>query len=342
MNGDDEILYANSRAHLYLGLPEDEGEAIPVKFMEQAGKQYRPQPEEVWAAWTEGSVPLPESPRYLVRPESEESEAFWLQVDVLEMPAQMLRHRVILLRDVTSLITTQRDMRSFHGLISHKLRTPFTGILGSLQLLVDSGAEMSGDDIKEFSMLTLESAERFYKEIENILMYLDAPGLAKLKERFCFSQFESTVAELGAAMDIRSITVMCPEALRKATLALSQKAVNLILREVLENAVKFHPEQSPVVEVSVSGDEVGKITIKIGDDGLTLSPEQLVRMWAPYYQCEKYFTGQAEGIGLGLAMVAALVWGTGGACRAHNQQGKAGIVIELVLPLAEDGGEMDE
>jgi hypothetical protein len=41
-------------------------------------------------------------------------------------------------------------------------------------------------------------------------------------------------------------------------------------------------------------------------------------------------------MGLGLAMVATLVWGVGGTCRAYNRQDGQGIVVELVLPLAKD------
>jgi hypothetical protein len=62
----------------------------------------------------------------------------------------------------------------------------------------------------------------------------------------------------------------------------------------------------------VSRSNAATVNLRIDDDGLTLSPEQLARAWSPYYQGEKYFTGQATGMGLGLSMVATLVWGAGG------------------------------
>jgi nitrogen fixation/metabolism regulation signal transduction histidine kinase len=63
-------------------------------------------------------------------------------------------------------------------------------------------------------------------------------------------------------------------------------------------------------------------------------------VWSPYYQDEKYFTGQMPGMGLGLAMVAAIVWGVGGTCRIHNREQGPGVVVELVLPLAQDAEEV--
>jgi K+-sensing histidine kinase KdpD len=56
-------------------------------------------------------------------------------------------------------------------------------------------------------------------------------------------------------------------------------------------------------------------------------------MWTPYYQGEKHFTGESAGMGLGLSMVASLIWNVGGSCRAYNRDDGPGIVIDLVIPL---------
>lgn len=58
-------------------------------------------------------------------------------------------------------------------------------------------------------------------------------------------------------------------------------------------------------------ENAGQVTVHISDDGLTLSPEHLAQVWTPYYQGEKYFTGQLDGMGLGLSLVASLVWSVG-------------------------------
>jgi two-component system cell cycle response regulator len=78
------------------------------------------------------------------------------------------------------------------------------------------------------------------------------------------------------------------------------------------------------------------VNLQICDDGVTLSPAQLVQAWTPYYQGEKYFTGEFHGMGLGLSMVASLVWGVGGTCRLFNREDGPGVVVELVLPSTKD------
>jgi nitrogen fixation/metabolism regulation signal transduction histidine kinase len=78
------------------------------------------------------------------------------------------------------------------------------------------------------------------------------------------------------------------------------------------------------------------VSLRIADDGLNLSPEQLAQVWTPYYQGEKYFTGQATGMGLGLPLVASLVWESGGSCRLYNREEGPGVVVELILPAAQE------
>ena len=73
--------------------------------------------------------------------------------------------------------------------------------------------------------------------------------------------------------------------------------------------------------------------LSTADNGILLSPEQLNHVWQPYYQAEKNFTGERPGMGLGLPMVATLVWESGGRCRIRNRDEAPGVVVELELPL---------
>ena len=155
-------------------------------------------------------------------------------------------------------------------------------------------------------------------------------------------EFSEIVDEIGASLELESVVTSSKDFKEPddACIPISGHTVGLILWELFQNAKKFHPEESPTLEVRISNVPKG-VCIKVCDDGVTLSPEQLTNMWIPYFQAEKYHTGQVPGMGLGLSSIASLVWGVGGTCRAYNRKKGAGIAVELVLPWEEDDAETE-
>jgi len=140
-----------------------------------------------------------------------------------------------------------------------------------------------------------------------------------------------TIKRISTDLGLEHVAVSGQHAGRRR-LKLSQRAVESIFWELLENAKKFHPNKSPVVEVTVAVEPADSLSLRIIDDGITLSPGQISKLWSPYYQGEKYFTGEIPGMGLGLPMVAALVWEVGGTCQLRNRDDGPGVIVELVIP----------
>ena len=87
------------------------------------------------------------------------------------------------------------------------------------------------------------------------------------------------------------------------------------------------------MEVTVGQNDDGYIRIRVVDNGQTLSTEQLTWAWLPYVQGEKDFTGELPGMGLGLPMVATLVWKAGGDLWLRNRPDGPGVIVELKIPL---------
>ena len=354
VNDSDEILYANPKAWLYLGLPS------PGTFLELVRKQYRCEPQAAWADWPERSAPVAQSPRYLVRPESPNANAFWLQVDLVEIVSRPSGRHLVRLCDVTTDIIEQRLMWTFHKQVTHKLRTPITHLTGFLQVLSE-GQPILSDTKKLLLSAACQGALRLQDEIEDILTYIGASDMVEPGHEQCnLTKVSSLIDEIIFNLELKSTRVSYEglENLDDTYMPISQRAIEMILWELLGNAKKFHPEKSPTVEVKISNvsrsqiasaglqirreqkcdlsNVPGGVRIQIGDDGLTLSPDQLAKMWIPYYQAEKSFTGEIPGIGLGLPMVATLLWDVGGTCRAYNREEGPGIVVELVLPLVQN------
>ncbi|MBK6328402.1 MAG: response regulator [Chloroflexi bacterium] len=327
----DKVLFVNPMAAMLLNLPSDRTLNHNETFLSLVKQQYRREPRDAWANWPER--PLDKQIRYLVRPESPTAQAIWLQVDTLDHLASGQEPTWIIgLNDVTEQITAQRDRRKFHTMITHKMRTPFISILTGLELLDRYSEELSRNEIAELSRDAYKWAKRLYEDIEEIIRYVDPPLEGEPTEGFNLAHLPVIVTNVCASIGVQHITITGAEDMLSLRATLSRSAMEMIFWEVLGNAKKFHPEQSPTIEVHVAYENAGQVTVHISDDGLTLSPEHLAQVWTPYYQGEKYFTGQLDGMGLGLSLVASLVWSVGGQCRLYNRVGRSGITVDLTLP----------
>ena len=176
------------------------------------------------------------------------------------------------------------------------------------------------------------------KDRQDVLDYLELPGLAQSQEGYWVDRLPATVAEVAADLGLEDVDLDVPPALVHHSLPLAARAVELIVRELLVNARKFHPSRQPRVEIAVFQPSANKIGLRVADDGGGVLLQQLDRIWLPYFQAERHFTGQVPGMGLGLSMVATLIWSVGGACVANNRTDGHGLVVEIVLPELASGG----
>jgi CheY-like chemotaxis protein len=327
------ITYANPQARHYLMLPGDE-KPILQDFWQLVQGHYRAEPRDAWANWPEKAEN--DVPRYLVRPETATAQPFWLQVTNLNLPPGLGATQIIRLRNVSEQVISQRDIWRFHSAVFHKLRTPLAVVLNALEILGRHVQRLSPDEIGELSKRAFSGAHRLRSEMEDVLQYLKAPTLATGGDAFELAQLESTVQKISTELSLPAITLGGHEKLTTNRLTLSAQAMESLLWEILENAKKFHPNHNPAVRVFIFRSSAGEVTLWLGDDGRNLPPEQLAKVWVPYYQGEKQFTGEIAGMGLGLSMVATLVWSAGGSCRMYNRSGGPGVVVELILPLQEE------
>jgi DNA-binding response OmpR family regulator len=339
INNADQILYTNVQARRYLNLPLEESDPVAETFLALAQKHYQPEPQEAWQSWPKYQPE--ETPLYLVRPASSIAGAFWLQVDLGKMQAGPDEEYLVRLHDVTAQVVEQGLTWTFHGQISHKLRTPLNHLLASLEVLYKE-TSLSDPDAKALLSIAHSGAIRLNEEIQDIFQYIEALEGAKrplYQQSLCnLDDIKAMVAKIALNLELNTVTVSYEGLTNpaQAYVQFSRQAVELILWELLENSKKFHPQKSPVVEIKISHEMEG-IKTQIVDNGLFLTPDQLAKLWTPYYQAERYFTGQVRGTGLGLSMVASLVWSAGGTCRAYNRPDGSGLIIELLLPEGQRG-----
>jgi two-component system cell cycle response regulator len=335
LDHEDRITYANAKARLYLNQPANQDKVINETFSELLAKHYHQMHEPQ-------DKPLPitskltQLPRYLVCPENKGSLAFWLRVNLMEMKTDSEEKYLVHLQNVTSTISANRQIWTLEGQINHKLRTPIMPLIGVSELLLNNFPKMSEEKIRDWLEMINEGGTRLHTEIGEILKCIGISGMKKVVEEPCrVTNILLVITTVKEMLELDSVYVSQQEGvenLDNVRVSFSEQVVEIILTELLSNAKKFHPKGTPNIEINLSIVPDG-IRLEIGDDGLTLPPDQLANMWTPYYQGEKYFTGEVEGMGLGLSMVASLIWEIGGTCQSYNRSEKEGVVIELILPI---------
>jgi two-component system cell cycle response regulator len=328
----DHVRYANAQARAYLSLPPDPDVPISESFQTAVRRHYQCEPEAAWTSWPDPPPGAPVPMRYLVRPESATAPVRWLAVSTLRLPADENAEWLIQLRDVTAQMATQGGMWKFQSMVNHKLRTPLIHLL-SLDLLAQSAAVLSLDEITEIATIAMKGARRLQGAIDAVLSYMNAESLVPPEAGFPLDQLPALLQAIAATVGVETIAVACQDGLTSGRLVLGWQTIELVLTELLENAKKFHPQHAPSVEVLVFEGHAETVCIQVRDDGLTLTPEQLDQAWTPYYQGEKHFTGEVPGMGLGLATIATIIWGVGGTCRIANRADRPGVVVELMVPI---------
>jgi two-component system, cell cycle response regulator len=329
------ISYANPRARFYFGA-RMEGE-LDSTFLELAGNQYHLEPETSWADWFGLPAGQREAPRMLVRPASANADIFMLQVALLEMAPDPGPRCLMRLRDATAAVSSQHTVWSFQSLIRHKLSTSLAQLIGGLRLIEGLDLAPAEGTLADILRIAAKGAASLQADINDIFQYIDAPDLIRSEHGRCSpADLPSIIAEVNANLAIATIqmqdSLVCEPG--GGDLAISRHGLQLIVGELIENAHKFHPRQNPAIEIAIARDN-NALQLRIRDDGRSLAPDQLARAWLPYYQGERYFTGQVPGMGLGLPMVASLLWRIGGSCRISNREPGPGVDVEICIPFAE-------
>lgn len=332
----DTILYANPQAKVLLELDDVDIRTTQPSFLATVQRTFRCEPQELWARWPNVEIGENGAVLLLVAPETVNAPATFLELSLYGAALSDRHGQLVRLRNITAEKTTIRDMWSFHTMVMHKLNTPMHMMLGSMELLTLSSPEtMSKQEVIDLVEAASGGAKRIFDAVSDVLQFASTLSMiSHIGEHFCLDDLPQLVEEISNQLGLQTVTIDA-DTPQGVSLPISARAVESIMFELLENSKKFHPKNMPslIVRTAMEGD---RVSVTVQDDGIHLSPEQLGRVWLPYYQGERYFTGEVPGMGLGLSVVASLVWEIGGDCHIANRSDSPGVVVRLRFPVVAD------
>ncbi len=211
--------------------------------------------------------------------------------------------------------------------VAHELNEPLGNILGFAQLA--GRAPGLGDETRR-DLERIVSASLYAREIIKKLMFFSRQTPAQKDDVDVNKVVDDVMSLLQPRCEKGAVSVvveqaMPPPLVRGDAAQLQQVLVNLVV-----NAVQAMPEGGTLRVWTTTGE--GKVRVALEDTGVGIPPENLGRVFMPFFTTKDV----GEGTGLGLAVVHGIVALHGGSARVESEVGR-GTRFEVELPLTTTG-----
>ena len=233
------------------------------------------------------------------------------------------------------------------AMISHKLRTPLSIINGYSEAILSQATK------EKFSPFTAKAIGEIHKQGGRISLLIDK--LSAFTKVFATQEgnlekqsvvLKTLIKECAAIAISQNNEDMLPtqhqdsvkrgtfieiDCSSQLTLEANEEMLRWCVCELLVNAIKFNTKMEKTIKVQATnhGDS---ISISIRDYGVGIRPQDVSKIFEPFYQVDDYFTGQVSGWGLGLPMIQRALELHHGSISVVSDRG-LGSIFTLSFPL---------
>ena len=236
---------------------------------------------------------------------------------------------VLLVFDVTERAFAERNRREFTANVSHELKTPLQGIIGSAELLENGMVKQ--EDVPRFVGHIRAEAQRLVTLIGDIirLSQLDEGEPMPTEPVELLAVAREVAENLRSAAEARNVTVEVTGT--PATVSGVRRLLYEIVLNLCDNAIKYNTEGGRVeVEVAQDG---GTAAVTVRDTGIGIPPEHQSRVFERFYRVDKSHSKASGGTGLGLSIVKHAVQYHHGVIQLKSEVRK-GTEIRVTFPAA--------
>lgn len=234
---------------------------------------------------------------------------------------------VILAFDITEQEFAERNRREFTANVSHELKTPLQGIIGSAEL-IENGM-VKPEDLPRFVGHIHAEAARLVTLIDDIirLSQLDEGDAMPTEPVDLLAVSQEAAENLHDAAAARNVTVNVTG--QPAVLPGVRRLIYEIVYNLCDNAIKYNRDGGRV-DVTVAADAGGS-SITVADTGIGIAPEHQARVFERFYRVDKSHSKASGGTGLGLSIVKHAVQYHHGRIELESTPG-TGTTIRVVFP----------
>jgi signal transduction histidine kinase len=245
--------------------------------------------------------------------------------------AGVILNTIFLVREVRR--NEQQD--SFLNAVTHELKTPIT----SIRLYLETLQQRDVPEVqrREFYQIMLDDTQRLMGTVEQVLRAarVTQKNAALSKARIEVGPLVQDAVELARVRHhLPSDAVTWDLDGRPAeplSVAGDRDELSAVLSNVLDNAVKYSPEE-PKIRVEVVTPDLEHVQIKVQDNGIGIPSRELKRVFKRFYRVVTPGSIQVKGSGLGLFIVRAIAKRHGGKAWAESEGAGKGTTVTIELP----------
>jgi hypothetical protein len=220
---------------------------------------------------------------------------------------------------------------NFIGMMSHDLKTPLARIQGMTEMISTDPTPLSSPQREGLDTIK-QSAEDLLKFISTILNYakIESQGLELHLQAKDINQLLKDVVKkhefLAKLKHIQLITEFEP----LFSIQIDPELVKQVFSNLVENAIKYSPENSKVLITSEEVD--GKIVVQIADQGIGIPTDELPNIFMKFFRSKYAKTSPIKGSGLGLYLAKYFVELHQGSISVESAHGQ-GSTFTVELPI---------
>ena len=201
--------------------------------------------------------------------------------------------------------------------VSHELRSPLTRLKVALELMPDDAQRVRlGREVAEM--------ERMITGLLELERLRSGRGVNLVRQ-----DIVPIVREVSGAFEDRPPGVVV-EGAREMLLHVDAEQIRTVLRNLLENAVKYSLPDSRAIRISLSSNGSGA-HLRVADDGVGIPSDDAERIFEPFFRVDRSRSKESGGYGLGLSICKRVMEAHGGRIAVERANGR-GTAFVLTFP----------
>jgi len=261
------------------------------------------------------------------------SDIWWVFVLSLILTISLL---ILFLYSIRMLIRHKNLLAAKNDFInhmSHEIKTPLAGISLGADMLIEKNDIMTQEQISKVAHSIKEQTSRLNKDMSAVLLnsLVDEPPPMKFVPFSLVNTIHHAVNDFKLILEDKNARVETHFPREKIMLNGNEMLWQKALCNLIDNSIKFSSGGGLVITIGVSFPNPNSILIRVSDNGVGISKEDISHIFEKFYRSNYYKQSHIQGFGLGLSFVKKVVEMHNGSIKAESEPRK-GTSIYIELP----------